>query len=92
MEEKLLNNKKNGMGVLLALVASYIVAIAMIVFGAIQMEACRYLLGVPVFVVGMVWACLGWIFFCGLKVLKPQEALVQTLFGKYIGTLKGEGF
>ena len=37
MEEKLLNNKKNGMGVLLALVASYIVAIAMIVFGAIQM-------------------------------------------------------
>ena len=28
----------------------------------------------------------------GLKVLKPQEALVLTLFGKYIGTLKGEGF
>jgi regulator of protease activity HflC (stomatin/prohibitin superfamily) len=24
--------------------------------------------------------------------LKPQEALVLTLFGKYIGTLKGEGF
>lgn len=28
----------------------------------------------------------------GLKVLKPQEALVLTLFGDYIGTLKGEGF
>lgn len=27
-----------------------------------------------------------------LRVLKPQEALVLTLFGKYIGTLKGEGF
>ena len=44
------------------------------------------------------WCCpsrvlaLGWIFLCGLKVLKPQEALVLTLFGKYIGTLKGEGF
>ena len=25
-------------------------------------------------------------------VFKPQEALVLTLFGKYIGTLKGEGF
>ena len=24
--------------------------------------------------------------FCGLKVLKPQEALVLTLFGDYIGT------
>lgn len=34
----------------------------------------------------------GWILFCGLKVLKPQEALVLTLFGKYIGTLKGDGF
>ena len=29
---------------------------------------------------------------CGLRILKPQEALVLTLFGKYIGTLKGEGF
>ena len=28
----------------------------------------------------------------GLKILKPQEALVLTLFGKYAGTLKGEGF
>lgn len=33
-----------------------------------------------------------WIPLLGLKVLKPQEALVLTLFGKYIGTLKGEGF
>ena len=58
MEEKLLNNKKNGMGVLLVLIASFIVAIAMIVYGAIQMDAHRYLPGVPLFVVGMVWACL----------------------------------
>ena len=28
----------------------------------------------------------------GLKILKPQEALVLTLFGDYVGTLKGEGF
>lgn len=35
---------------------------------------------------------LGWIPLCGLKVLKPQEALVLTLFGKYVGTLKEEGF
>ncbi|MDR0644784.1 MAG: SPFH domain-containing protein [Treponema sp.] len=30
--------------------------------------------------------------FAGLKVLKPREALVLTLFGSYIGTLKGPGF
>lgn len=28
----------------------------------------------------------------GLKVIKPEEALVLTLFGKYIGTLKQPGF
>ena len=48
--------------------------------------------GVALIVVCVIWLCLGWIFLCGLKVLKPQEALVLTLFGKYIGTLKGEGF
>ena len=40
----------------------------------------------------LAWLALGWILLCGLKVLKPQEALVLTLFGRYIGTLKGEGF
>ncbi len=28
----------------------------------------------------------------GFKLLRPQEALVLTFFGKYIGTLKGAGF
>ena len=34
----------------------------------------------------------GWIPLLGLKVLKPNEALVLTLFGRYVGTLKGDGF
>ena len=37
------------------------------------------------------WAA-GIFLFCGLKVLKPQEALVLTLFGDYIGTEAGQGF
>lgn len=32
------------------------------------------------------------VLFAGLKVLKPNEALVLTLFGKYYGTLQGPGF
>lgn len=28
----------------------------------------------------------------GLKILQPQEAMVLTLFGNYVGTLKGDGF
>ena len=46
----------------------------------------------PLLVTSIIWLCIGWFPLCGLKVLKPQEALVLTLFGKYVGTLRGEGF
>ncbi|MCL2265418.1 MAG: SPFH domain-containing protein [Treponema sp.] len=32
------------------------------------------------------------LFYTGLKIIKPNEALVLTLFGKYTGTIKKEGF
>jgi len=35
---------------------------------------------------------IGPILFAGLKVIKPNEAMVFTLFGKYYGTLRKEGF
>ena len=44
------------------------------------------------FLLGLIWLCIGWVPFLGLKVVKPQEALVLTLFGKYVGTLKNDGF
>ena len=44
-------------------------------------------------IVSALYLCLiGPILFAGLKILKPNEALVLTLFGKYYGTLKGQGF
>lgn len=46
----------------------------------------------PLAVACVVVLCVGWIPLCGLRVLKPNEALVLTLFGKYVGTIKGEGF
>ena len=49
-------------------------------------------LAVLMIVLGCLWTALGWIPLCGLKILKPQEALVLTLFGKYVGTLKEEGY
>ncbi len=95
MKEKLLSTKKNGMAMLLLTCVLYLAAIALIVLGVMTMEEVLELtpaLGIAMLVVGIIWACVGWIPFMGLKVLKPQEALVLTLFGKYIGTLKGEGF
>ena len=91
MKEKVLNNKKNGMSMLLLFGLLYTAAVGLTVLGGIGMDNHR-LWAIPVFVVGIIWVCVGWIPFMGLKVLKPQEALVLTLFGRYVGTLKNEGF
>lgn len=89
MEEKVLVGKKNGMMVLLLGLLVIVASIVGIVFGAITIEKT----GNPVlFIICLIVLFVSWIPLCGLKILKPQEALVLTLFGKYIGTLKGEGF
>ena len=85
MEEKILSGKKNGMSVLFFSILAYLVCIAGLVFSIIFEIY-------PLTTVCGIYLLIGWIFWLGLKVLKPQEALVLTLFGKYIGTLKGEGF
>ena len=93
MQEKILTNKKHGMQVLLICILLEIVGIAIAVYGGVNYDgtgATSYL--VPLIVAGVVVACVSWIPLLGLRILKPQEALVVTLFGKYIGTLKGEGF
>ncbi len=43
-------------------------------------------------IIGIVWLAIGWFPLIGLKIMRPNEALVLTLFGKYVGTLKKEGF
>jgi len=93
MKEFVLNGKKNGMAVLLGIIALYVLSVLGVIFGGIAMDAGTAGAGaIALFVVSLIVICLGWILIPGLKVLKPQEALVLTLFGKYIGTLKGEGF
>ena len=94
MQEKILTTKKNGMVVMLLDILLLLAAIPVMIIGITMSEtegannALGYVLGIG----GMVFLCVGWIPMIGLKVLKPQEALVLTLFGNYIGTLKGEGF
>lgn len=56
----------------------------LLTFGGVFFPGLSFL-GVPGLIV-TVWALKG------LKLLKPQEALVLTVFGKYVGTLKGAGF
>ncbi|MDE6387297.1 MAG: SPFH domain-containing protein [Lachnospiraceae bacterium] len=93
LEEKLIQGKKNGLLMLLITLLLYAIAIVGLIIGIINLdrETASPLI-VAMFVICLLFLCLGWILFCGLKVLKPQEALVLTLFGKYAGTLKGDGF
>ncbi len=91
MTEKILTTKKLGMAVMLAEILLYIIAVGIIILGAFSLNAVPAL-GIILLVLGIVLVLFGWIPLCGLNVLKPQEAAVMTLFGKYAGTLKGEGF
>lgn len=94
MKEKLLTDKKHGMRTLLICILIELICLAGIIFAAIADE--NDLLPPAawgsILVVSLVVMCVAWIPLLGLKVLRPQEALVLTLFGNYIGTIAGEGF
>lgn len=89
MEEKVLKNKKHGMAVLLLTILLGVLATVGVIFGSIMLDGGE---NPALFIVSLIVLCLFWIPIPGLKVLKPQEALVLTLFGKYVGTIKDAGF
>lgn len=92
-EKELILKAMNGMPMMILLILLYLGSIASIILGAVRLENLGTdALGLTLLIGGIVYAAVGWITFLGLKIIKPQEALVLTLFGKYIGTLKGEGF
>ena len=90
MTEKILTTKKNGMSMLLLGILIDLIGLGAIIFGAIKVETTDAFGGL--IVGGIVLILLTIFIYAGLKVLKPQEALVLTLFGKYIGTIKEDGF
>jgi regulator of protease activity HflC (stomatin/prohibitin superfamily) len=93
MKEKILTTKKRGMLALIITLLLELAYTAAFVFGATQIETENVVLGAVMMVVfGILAFFIGWIPFIGLRILKPEEALVLTLFGKYVGTIKGDGF
>jgi regulator of protease activity HflC (stomatin/prohibitin superfamily) len=90
MQEKVLKGKP-GMPVLLGGIVLYLLALVMTIYGGMLLEAGKTIGALPL-ALGILWLMVGFFPFLGLKVVKPQEALVLTLFGKYTGTLKSEGF
>ena len=84
---------RSGMQVLLLNILLELLCLAVFIFGVIALEAKETPMGLALTLAGSV---IGFVFspilFAGLKVVKPNEAIVLTLFGRYIGTVRGEGF
>ncbi len=85
MEEKVLTDKKHGMRTLVICVLVIIASLACAIWGVTLQSVAMIAAGLVVFI-------LSWIPLLGLRILRPNEALVLTLFGKYVGTIKGDGF
>ncbi len=83
-----------GMTMLIALILGEILTLFLLVYSIYLLST----LGFSFFylIVLIISALLSTIFipiaFAGLKVIKPKEALVLTLFGRYYGTIKEDGF
>lgn len=85
---------QSGMLMLLLNIVLMIASIVLFIRGVVLAEdGINETLGIILLILSSLYFfIIGPILFVGLKILKPNEALVLTLFGKYHGTLKGEGF
>lgn len=83
-------HEKSGWGMLVVVILCFIAAIVVFAIGAAGMDRNGALgalvaAGIVLFLVALVLAC-------GFKTLQPNESYVFTLFGKYYGSLKRDGF
>ena len=95
MQEIILTNKKHGMLALIFSILGILLGIGVAIVGILISEgilARDERLGTVLPLAGLALLMVSIFVIAGLRVLKPNEALVLTLFGKYVGTLKGEGF
>lgn len=87
MNEIILKCQK-GMPVLVVGILLYLADLLILIWGITKLSEEITWSWVVVVTVSSIVCFTGWIVFCGLKVLKPQEAVVFTLFGKYVGSVK----
>ena len=78
MEEKLLKTKKNGMAVLLLVIAAIAADFALVILSCTIWGTAEHPF-LPLFIPTLILLCVSWILFLGFKVLKPQEALVVAV-------------
>jgi len=97
-DNKLRFSEKNlkaapGIPLLILNIAVILAGTALFVFSIIWIDGYEYGIGVPAMVVSILVSFMICPFlFAGFKLVRPNEAIVFTLFGKYYGTLRTEGF
>jgi len=90
-EEKCLD-AMSGIGILVLAILLLLASLVGVIFAAFRLEYREYAVGTPCMIISLLAMCLSPILFAGLKLIRPGEAMVLTLFGKYYGTLKRDGF
>ena len=91
MKEKTLKPRP-GLLMLMLIIVLFLFSLALTVVGAAIIEKGLGLAGGVLLTAGILLMILSGLLIPGLKVIRPQEALVLTLFGRYIGTIREEGF
>jgi len=90
-QEKVLLNPTDGMLALVANTVLIMLALAGFILGLVISFPTPLRILIIVFT-SLYAFIVGPILYAGLKIIKPNEALVLTLFGKYYGSLKHPGF
>ncbi len=86
---------KSGVAMLIVLLICELLSLGLIAVGIVMTEASGSLLapGIVIISVASIMALIVIpISFGGLKIVRPNEAMVFTLFGKYYGTIKKSGY
>ncbi|WOO35214.1 SPFH domain-containing protein [Anaerocolumna sp. AGMB13020] len=91
IEEKEIKPLGGGLILLLVLIG-FGVSVWAIVAGAISLSKDDNVIGAVLLTGGILLVVVLSIMLNGFHILNPNEALVLTLFGKYYGTIKKEGF
>ena len=90
-EEKVLK-AKSGWSMLFLSIILYLAFIGGLIGGIFLCTVNKAFAGTALIILGSIAFIAAIIIDCGFKVMKPNEALVLTFFGKYVGTLKNDGF
>lgn len=91
IEEKEIRPFSGGIMLLLVL-AGFALDVFMVIAGCINLDKGSMGIGGFLLTLGIVLFIVLCILLGGFHIINPNEAMVMTLFGKYYGTIKKEGF